>query len=90
MIGVCRRATTSAYTIVVAASFAGCTQADRVPTDDIRPAGATPTGWAGGPMYKQSIGSWQPVAYLSTDTTFCLFSSSNAGSGTFAGTVAWD
>lgn len=49
-----------------------------------------PGGWAGGPMYKQSMGSWQPVAYFSSPTTFCLFTFSNNGSGNFNGDLAWD
>lgn len=45
---------------------------------------------AAGPMYKQSIGSWQPVGYYSSPDTFCLFTYSNSGSGNFAGDLNWD
>lgn len=44
----------------------------------------------GGPMYKQSIGSWQPVAYTLTPMTFCLFSYSSSNVGPFAGDINWD
>lgn len=46
--------------------------------------------YSGGPMYKQSIGSWQPVGYHNDDDTFCLFSFSNSGAGDFNGDLAWD
>lgn len=49
-----------------------------------------PGGWAGGPMYKQSVGSWQPVAYSSEKMTFCIFTYSNSGPGDFWGDLAWD
>lgn len=44
----------------------------------------------GGPIYKQAIGSWQPVAYTATPMTFCLFTFSNSGPGSFNGNLAWD
>lgn len=43
-----------------------------------------------GPMYKQSIGSWQPVGYTSSPMWFCLFTYSNSGAGNFAGDLNWD
>ena len=43
-----------------------------------------------GPMYEQYIGSWQPVHYYSSPTTFCLWSYSLDGSGSFNGDLAWD
>lgn len=49
-----------------------------------------PGGAGGGPMYKQSIGSWQPVGYYSSPDSFCLFSYSNSGSGNFNGDLSWD
>lgn len=49
-----------------------------------------PGGWSGGPMYKQSVGSWQPVHYTTTPVTFCVFTSSNSGPGNFWGVIAWD
>lgn len=43
-----------------------------------------------GPMYEQFIGSWEPVHYYSSPTSFCLWTYSAAGSGTFNGDLAWD
>ncbi|MGI8404436.1 MAG: hypothetical protein ACR2OE_06675 [Thermomicrobiales bacterium] len=43
-----------------------------------------------GPFYYQYPGTWQPVGFSSGPRSFCLFSYSNSGSGTFSGTLAWD
>ncbi|MGC4190326.1 MAG: hypothetical protein QM589_03720 [Thermomicrobiales bacterium] len=47
-------------------------------------------GGGGGPVYPQSVGTWQPVAYTNYNITFCLLSYSNDGSGTFTGTLDWN
>jgi len=44
----------------------------------------------GGPVYKQSFGAYEPVAYYSSPATFCLLTYSNSGSGDFSGNLSWD
>lgn len=43
-----------------------------------------------GPMYQQSIGYWNPVHYYDYPTTFCLWTYSSSGSGSFSGEIGWD
>lgn len=43
-----------------------------------------------GPMYEQYIGIWRPVHYYGSPATFCLWTYSASGSGSFNGNLAWD
>jgi hypothetical protein len=43
-----------------------------------------------GPIYTQYYQLWEPVMYTSQPRYFCVVTYGNGGSGSFAGTIAWD